>query len=170
MRPARITLLAVALIAILTTGIWLGGHPENLPGPVRDALVDDDRAVRAEVLDAIEDNFYRDVDESKLEDASLKGVVDSLDDRFSHYLTPKEAGQFHDSVSGEFEGVGMNVEEDAARAARAPRVRGLAGAPRRHPAPGSDRGRERPLDRRREQRGGHGAHQGPRGHVGHPRA
>ena len=44
------------------------------------------------MIDTIEDNFYRHVDESKLEDASLKGVVDSLDDRFSHYLTPKEAG------------------------------------------------------------------------------
>ena len=49
---------------------------------------------------------------SRLEDASLKGVVDSLNDRFSHYLTPKEATQFRDSVKGEFEGVGMSVEED----------------------------------------------------------
>jgi carboxyl-terminal processing protease len=111
-RPSRITLVAAALVAVLAAGIWLGGHPENLPGPIRDALVDDNRALRAEVLDTIEDNFYRPVDESKLEDASLKGVVDSLDDRFSHYLTPKEAATFHDTVSGEFEGVGMNVEED----------------------------------------------------------
>ncbi|MBN1527753.1 MAG: S41 family peptidase [Thermoleophilaceae bacterium] len=112
MRPSRLVLLAAALVAILAAGIWLGGHPEHLPGPVRDALVDDDRALRAEVIDTIEDNFYRPVDEGKLEDASLKGVVDSLDDRFSHYLTPKEAGQFQDSVRGEFEGVGMSVEED----------------------------------------------------------
>ena len=112
MRPPRVLLIAAALIAVLAAGIWLGGHPENLPGPVRDALVDDNRALRAEVLDTIEDNFYRPVDESKLEDASLKGVVDSLNDRFSHYLTPKEASQFQDSVKGEFEGVGMNVEED----------------------------------------------------------
>ena len=89
MRPPRVLLIAAALIAVLAAGIWLGGHPENLPGPVRDALVDDNRALRAEVLDTIEDNFYRPVDESKLEDASLKGVVDSLNDRFSHYLTPR---------------------------------------------------------------------------------
>ena len=74
--------------------------------------MDDDRALRAEVIDTIEDNFYRPVKTSRLEDASLKGVVDSLDDRFSHYLTPKEASQFRDSVKGEFEGVGMSVEED----------------------------------------------------------
>jgi carboxyl-terminal processing protease len=111
-RPPRVLVIVAALLAVLAGGIWLGGHPEHLPGPVRDALVDDNRALRAEVLDTIENNFYRPVDEGKLEDASLKGVVDSLDDRFSHYLTPKEASTFHDTVSGEFEGVGMNVEDD----------------------------------------------------------
>ena len=112
MGTSRILSLIAALLVTLAAGIWLGGHPENLPDPIRDALVDDDRALRAEVIDTIEDNFYRPVKESRLEDASLKGVVDSLDDKFSHYLTPKEAGQFRDSVRGEFEGVGMSVEED----------------------------------------------------------
>ena len=96
--PTRILSLIAALLVTLAAGIWLGGHPENLPDPVRDLLVDDNRALKAEVIDTIEDNFYRPVKESRLEDASLKGVVESLDDRFSHYLTPKEATQFRDSV------------------------------------------------------------------------
>ena len=112
MGTSRILSLIAALLVTLAAGIWLGGHPENLPDPVRDALVDDYRALRAELIDSIEDNFYRPVKASSLEDASLKGVVDSLNDRFSHYLTPKEATQFRDSVKGEFEGVGMSVEED----------------------------------------------------------
>jgi carboxyl-terminal processing protease len=109
-RTAAAAVLCV--LAALLAGIWLGGHPESLPGPVRDAFVDEDRALRAEVLDTIKDNFYRPVDEDRLEDGSLKGIVQSLDDQYSHYLTPDEAKQFQQSVSGEFEGVGMNVEED----------------------------------------------------------
>jgi carboxyl-terminal processing protease len=100
-----------ALIA-LVAGLWLGGHPESLPGPVRDAFVQEDRAMRAEIVESIEDNFYKPVDKKKLDDASLKGIVESLDDPYSHYLTPKEARQFDEAVSGEFEGVGMNVEQD----------------------------------------------------------
>jgi carboxyl-terminal processing protease len=96
----------------LVAGLWLGGHPESLPGPVRDAFVQEDRAMRAEIVDSIEDNFYKPVNKEKLDDASLKGIVESLDDPYSHYLTPKEAKQFDESVSGEFEGVGMNVEQD----------------------------------------------------------
>jgi carboxyl-terminal processing protease len=109
-RSALVAFLC-AVVALLV-GIWLGGHPESLPGPLRDALVEEDRALRAEVVETIEENFYRPVDENELDEASLKGIVESLGDQYSHYLTPDEAQQFRESVSGEFEGVGMNVEED----------------------------------------------------------
>ena len=113
MNSVRSAIVAfLCAVFALFVGIWLGGHPENLPSALQDAFVDEDRALRAEVIDTIEDNFYRKVKEEKLDDASLKGIVDSLDDPFSHYLTPNEASQFNESVSGEFEGVGMNVEED----------------------------------------------------------
>jgi carboxyl-terminal processing protease len=113
MNSVRSAIVAfLCAVFALFVGIWLGGHPENLPGALQDAFVDEDRALRAEVIDTIEDNFYKRVDEEQLDDASLKGIVDSLEDPFSHYLTPKEASQFNESVSGEFEGVGMNVEQD----------------------------------------------------------
>jgi carboxyl-terminal processing protease len=98
--------------ALLIGGIWLGGHPESLPDPLRDALVTDDRGLRAELQDAIQDDFYKQVDDSQLEQGSLRGMVQGLDDRFSNYLTPKETRQFQQSVEGRFEGVGMNVDQD----------------------------------------------------------
>jgi carboxyl-terminal processing protease len=100
-----------ALLALLV-GIFLGGHPDLLPGGIRDAFVEEDRAVRAELIDKIEENFYKRVDEETLDDASLRGIVESLDDPYSHYLTPKEAEFQQEAISGEFEGVGMSVEED----------------------------------------------------------
>jgi len=113
MQSTRSAIVAfLCAVLALLVGIWLGGHPESLPGPIRDSFVEEDRALEAEVVETIEDNFYKPVDEDKLDDASLKGIVDSLDDQYSHYLTPNEAKQFQESVSGEFEGVGMNVEED----------------------------------------------------------
>jgi carboxyl-terminal processing protease len=108
----KAVLVIVGVLVVLVAGIYLGGHPSSLPEPLRDALVDDNRALRAEVIDQIEDNFYKPVDESKLDDASLKGIVESLEDPYSHYFTPDEAKSFEDSLSGEFEGVGMNVEKD----------------------------------------------------------
>ncbi len=110
--PRSAVVAFLCAVVALLAGVWLGGHPQSLPGPIRDTLVEDDRALRAEVVEMIEDNFYKPVDEKRLDDGSLKGLVDSLGDQYSHYLTPGEATQFRESVSGEFEGVGMNVEED----------------------------------------------------------
>jgi carboxyl-terminal processing protease len=106
-----VLVIACTLLA-LAAGIYLGGHPSTLPGPVRDSLVEENRALRSEIVETIRDNFYKPVDESKLDDASLRGIVDSLEDPYSHYLTPNEAKAFQESVSGEFEGVGMSVEKD----------------------------------------------------------
>jgi carboxyl-terminal processing protease len=79
---------------------------------VREALVEDDNALRAEIVDSIKDNFYKPVKDSQIDDSELKGIVRGLNDRFSHYLTPEETKQFQESVRGTFEGVGMAVDED----------------------------------------------------------
>ena len=110
----RIRAYSIALVCALlglAGGLWLGGHPDVLPGVARDAFVEEERALRAEVLETIEDSFFREVDAEELEDASVKGIVRSLDDRFSHYFSPEETEEFQQSISGEFDGVGMSVEE-----------------------------------------------------------
>ena len=90
-------------------GIWLGGHPEALPGFVRDALVEEGPAVRADVIDTIQQHYYKPVSKAKLEEESLRGMVDSLRDPYTRYFSPKEAKSFNDDISGKFEGVGMSV-------------------------------------------------------------
>src|SRR4051794_28132124 len=100
---------AVAIVA-LVLGIWWGGHPQSLPGFARDAFVQEDVATRAEVEKDINDVFYRKVSDEQLEQASLKGMVKALNDRFSDYFTPAEAKQFKQSLSGKFSGVGMSID------------------------------------------------------------
>src|SRR3954451_11633698 len=110
MSAIRTTAIALCCALIAgALGLWFGGHPEDLPKPLRNAFVSDDRAVRAEVTDTIQDSYYRKVKESKLQDASLKGMVQSLHDPYSHYFNGKEADQFRQRIAGSFEGVGMNV-------------------------------------------------------------
>jgi carboxyl-terminal processing protease len=109
-RPRTVVIALCSALVALAVGLWLGGHPGDLPDPIRDAFVDDDPALRAEVIDTIEDNYYREV--PNLEERSLKAIVRSLHDPFSHYLTPKEAKAFQASVEGRFEGVGMTVKQD----------------------------------------------------------
>ena len=105
-------LLVVLVPLLLVGGIWLGGHPSSLPGPVRDALVgDEDARLYGEALDVISDDYYRSVDRQRLLDASLNSAVGSLKDRFSAYFDPKAYRSFQETTEGQFEGVGMTVEE-----------------------------------------------------------
>jgi carboxyl-terminal processing protease len=114
--------LPIALVALIV-GIWWGGHPGSLPGIARDTLVQDDVATRAQIINEVEDDFYKPVTKDQLEAASLKGLVSSLHDRFSEYYTPAEAKQVSQSLSGKFEGVGMSVDSrDTKKGLRVARV------------------------------------------------
>jgi carboxyl-terminal processing protease len=100
----------LALASVLAAGIWLGGHPRYLPGPVADLLVgDQSRRVVLEGLDTIHDRYYRAIGRRELSDAALKGAVKDLDDRFSAYFSPKEYAQFNTAINNQFSGVGMAV-------------------------------------------------------------
>ena len=100
--------MPIALVA----GLFWGGHPGALPGPVRDVVVDDETAIFAEAIDRVEGSYYREVQGEDLADAAIKGMVDSLDDRFSAYFTPKQYGEFQRAQRSEFSGVGLTVAED----------------------------------------------------------
>jgi len=109
--PRYLSIVAAAIV-LLAAGIYLGGHPDRLPGFIRDPLVrDQDTRVVREAIQDIRDTYYRSIPESQLADDSVKGIVSSLHDRFSNYFTPKEYKQFQDFSNSRFSGIGLDVAE-----------------------------------------------------------
>jgi carboxyl-terminal processing protease len=105
----RLTAILVVLLPILLVmGIWWGGHPEDLPGFARSGLVAHaETRVVDEAIERISSDYYRPVASSSLANASVAGAVASLDDRFSHYLSPSE---FHDfDEPPHFTGIGVSI-------------------------------------------------------------
>ena len=92
--------LLVAAALVLVTGL-LGDDSS------------DDPLVQAR--NVIEDNYFREPDGGRLDEASIEGMVDDLrrryDDRFSHFFTADQLQDFLDSTSGSFSGVGLTVTE-----------------------------------------------------------
>ena len=100
--------LAVLLPILLVAGLWLGGHPEHLPRFLRDAFVADHQTrVVDEAIQRVAHDYYRKIPADKLANASIAGVVASLGDRFSHYLTPSEFREFN--LPPHFTGIGVSV-------------------------------------------------------------
>ncbi|GAC1324316.1 MAG: hypothetical protein NVSMB25_21710 [Thermoleophilaceae bacterium] len=102
--------MTVTAIVFAGLGMWFGGHPGSLPGPLRDTFVEPDSALRSELIMDVRENFYRGVSSAQLKDASLHGMVASLHDPYSEYFSPKETRVYEQGVNGEVEGVGMTID------------------------------------------------------------
>jgi carboxyl-terminal processing protease len=65
-----------------------------------------------EVWHLAEANFLRaeDFDVQTQVYGATKGLVDSLDDPYTVFMTPDEASDFEESMAGEFEGVGAEID------------------------------------------------------------
>ena len=92
---------AVALALAAATIAIEGGFGESDP--------------TSEAVDVIQQDYFKSVNESQLDDASIDGMVRALreryHDRFSHYFDPKEFEQFEQASSGRFSGVGLTVTD-----------------------------------------------------------
>ena len=67
-----------------------------------------------DVYDKLTSNYYDKVDKSKLSDAAIKGMVESLDDPYTNYMDVTTANEFNRTIDGSFVGIGVTVqyEED----------------------------------------------------------
>lgn len=110
-QPILPWLFALLLPLLLLLGIWLGGHPGSLPRFMRNAFVaDHDTRVVNEAINDVNQDYYRSIPRGALSDASISGLVASLHDRFSNYLTPQQYKGF--DRAGSFSGVGISIQPE----------------------------------------------------------
>ncbi|EMG27218.1 carboxy-terminal processing proteinase [Listeria fleischmannii subsp. fleischmannii LU2006-1] len=64
-----------------------------------------------EAYDEITKNFYQDTKSTNLVDGAITGMINSLDDPYSTFMSQKESADFNDSISSSFEGVGAEIQE-----------------------------------------------------------
>nr|WP_295973073.1 S41 family peptidase [uncultured Bacillus sp.] len=62
-------------------------------------------------FDTLKSDYFKKVDEKKLIDGAINGMVDSLNDPYSDYMDAKEAKSFDDTISSSFNGIGAEIQE-----------------------------------------------------------
>ncbi|MFZ2520410.1 MAG: S41 family peptidase, partial [Anaerolineae bacterium] len=87
--------------------------PQRAPQPAGTiAAQDKELKLFWEAMTLLQDGFYGDVPSGQnLQYAAIRGVVSSLDDRFTSFMTADEAQRFEDSLDGSFEGIGAQVDK-----------------------------------------------------------
>lgn len=101
-----IMILLLIISNVMTFGISQFVRVQGLAGAMG---IDDNTFRIIEVRDFIENNYLRDIDEEGMLDGQLKGMVQSLDDPYSVYLTEEEYNSFTQETSGIYAGIGVIV-------------------------------------------------------------
>jgi carboxyl-terminal processing protease len=109
---SRWPMTALAAVVVLCVGLWFGGHPSWLPGPVRRAFVatGGQDSLIDQVYGMITRDYYRPIPRSQLVNAGLAGAVASLDDPYSHYYDPSDYRLFQTADSQTDTGIGVEVD------------------------------------------------------------
>ena len=108
--PAYVALLLVAAIgggALFVSGFMLGRLSGATPG-----TADSQQELFRPFWDAYNDvsnNYVGEADPHILVQGAIKGIFEALDDPFSAYLTEEEYRSSLGGISGEFEGVGVEM-------------------------------------------------------------
>lgn len=61
--------------------------------------------------ETIKKDYYKDIDDEKLVNGAIAGMIKGLDDPYSAYMNQGEAKSFNESISSSFEGIGAEIQE-----------------------------------------------------------
>lgn len=121
-----VTLFGVVMVLVLLTGACAGGfvagtmmgRGSGLQNLINPASTDSDTnpADSPAIIEAwqiLKDSYINQpLDEEKMLQGALKGMVDSLGDEYTTYMNPEEFKQSTENLSGEYEGIGALVNTE----------------------------------------------------------
>ena len=66
-----------------------------------------------EVYDIINDDYYKKVDKNKLIEGAINGMLKTLDDPHTMYMSQSETESFNEIMNGSYEGIGAEIALDS---------------------------------------------------------
>ena len=97
--------LAVPGLSGKIAGIGSGGHNETK------AVYDKYKKMES-IWQTVDNYYYKDVDDKKLEEKMYKDFVNSLGDKYSEYMTKEEYDAWISTTLGTYQGVGLTLQEN----------------------------------------------------------
>lgn len=64
-----------------------------------------------DTYDKLKKEYYADINEDKLVNGAINGMIDALGDPYSDYMNQEEAGHLNETISSSFQGIGAEIQE-----------------------------------------------------------
>ena len=116
MRARRLLAVVAGVLVLLATfvgGVVVGGHADatgltSLRDPLRGFLLGESgESLPSQVLEVLREDYYKPIDEKKLESLSVDRMIEALDDPYTDYLSADELAALRRSYEGSYTGVGL---------------------------------------------------------------
>jgi carboxyl-terminal processing protease len=95
------------IVVAFVVGYTLGNQKEKLN--LQNTPQGIDFSIVKDVWSQLEEKYLGKIDEEKMVYGAAKGVAESLGDPYTVFYDPEESNVFKESISGSFEGLGMEV-------------------------------------------------------------
>lgn len=59
------------------------------------------------------DKYYKDIDEEKLIDSAIKGMLDYLGEPYTEYMEENQSNNFNEQLKGSYKGIGVEISQNA---------------------------------------------------------
>ena len=104
-----ILLVLIALIIGLSIGtLFKNGNPIKNINRVNNKYINK----FIDNYEFITNNYYEEVDQEKLINSAIAGMMESLDDPYSMYFDEEEADNFSTQLNGSYKGLGIQILKD----------------------------------------------------------
>lgn len=118
MRALR-TIIVLLLISLGFLGGYFAGwflHGENTVrlNPTQQTSAREAGELQQRIIEELQGRYYREVDVDELSKAGLDGMLESLDDPYTVYLTPQEVQDFEEKERGSYSGIGASLQKTKA--------------------------------------------------------
>lgn len=100
-----IFLVTIACVLSFSMAILISNYKKKNYSVVEDSNLNE----FVEQYNYIVDNYWEDVDKSKLIEGAIEGMVEALDDPHTNYFDETETNNFNTRLDGAYEGVGIEI-------------------------------------------------------------
>ena len=115
MRALR-TIIVVLLVSLGFLGGYFAGwylHGENTVrlNPTQQTSAKEAGKLQQRIIEELQGRYYRPVNVDKLSEAGVSGMLKSLKDPYTVYLSPREVQEFEEKERGSYSGIGASLQK-----------------------------------------------------------
>lgn len=111
MKEVIVIIIITSIVSALVIGtIITNGYRTSTGVSYRELLTDDNVKDILNVYSEVTNDYYKEIDKSKVVDSAIKGMMGYLGDKYSSYIDSSESDELTSKLSGEYEGIGVTID------------------------------------------------------------